>query len=88
MQVLRRMHLQFLTPVPKLMAELMSLLEEYHILAPVDLFFPVYPISTACRDERESDCQAVEDRSGIISQDSLQGSRHISVSAMGKHNDT
>ena len=88
MQVLRHMHLQFLTPLPKLMAELMGLLEEYHILAPVDLFFPVYSISTACSDEQENDCQAVEDRSGIISQDSLQGSRHISVSAMGKDNDT
>lgn len=76
LQALSHMHLRFLTPVPKLMAELMALLEDYRILAPVDLFFPVYLLSTVCNTGREgSQCGLAEDRAGVTIQESVSGSR-------------
>ena len=79
MQILRHMHLHFLTPLPKLMAELMALLEDHRILAPVDLFFPVYPLNASCRDEEGDRCHTAEDRSGVTIQESLIDRRQLSI---------
>ena len=73
--MLRRLHVQFLSPTPILMAELMSKLEHHRLVASVDLFYPVFTVNTECQDSESTGCELADDRSGVVLEGSAESDR-------------
>lgn len=77
MTALRELPLHFLAPIPKIMADLMTILEEQKILAPVQLFYPVFNVIGDGNAEIRYSCKHKQDRLGVIIEGSTQADRQV-----------